>query len=230
MTAATYHRTGGEALQELRSKLEVGLLGFLAWRAGRNYYNIQPDFGDAVIHGATALRRWWVWLFFVKVWLFSAAFTGWMLYLRFHDIRGESFVANSSDFNNVTFTLLAFLPFGLLGLLVAYCRNVDFSLFKRRLVYKVARPLTVVLDRVPSGVLYLIVPCALFFPTGWFVGGSDPNDDWTPGQIAAQAEWVCEKVATARDNGQPTVTFDPQINLSVLDIGDDFQAWYIANC
>ena len=229
MTAATYHRTGGEALQELRSKLEVGLLGFLAWRAGRNYYNMHPDFGDAVIHGATALRRWWVWLFFVKVWIFSVLFLCWMLWLRFHDIRGESFVSNSAAFDNVTYTLIAFLPLALLGLLVVYCRNVDFSLFKRRLVYRVLRPLVAVLDRVPAWAFYLIVPCALFFPTGWFIT-DDGGSDWTPGQIAAQAEWVCEKVATARDNGQPTVTFDPQINLSVLDIGDDFQGWYIANC
>jgi len=222
-------RTGMEALGELKDKLEVGLLGFLAYRAGRNHYNVHGDLEEAIVYGAHALRRWWVWIFFVKVWIFSALFLCWMLYLRFHDIRGESFVPNSSAFDNVTYTLAAFLPVALLGLLVIYCRNVDYSLFKRRFVYRVFRPLTKVLDWVPAWGFYLIVPCALFFPTGWFVGEPGP-EPWTAASIAEQTERVCEKATAARERGEATVSFDPAVNLDVLHIDGDFEGWYRENC
>src|SRR4051812_48787914 len=101
--APTYYAGEGlQGLQELRKKCEALLLGWLAYRAGRNYYKLHPDVAEAFIHGAHALRRWWVWLFFFKVWLFSIGFLGWMLYLRFHDVRGESFQPNGHAFNNVT--------------------------------------------------------------------------------------------------------------------------------
>ena len=162
----TYHRprTGGEALQELRHKCEGVFLSWLAFRAGRNYFNLHPNVEDSFIHGAHAMRRWLIWLFFVKVWLFSACFTGWMLYLRFHDVRGESFQDHSGDMGKITRNGLIFLGPALIALVVTYNRNVDFSLFKRRFVYKVTRPLTVVLDKVPNFVLYLTVLCILCFP------------------------------------------------------------------
>ena len=223
----TYHnpRTGMEALGELKDKLEVGILGFLAYRAGRNHYNVHGDLEEAIIYGAHALRRWWIWIFFVKVWLFSAAFTAWMLYLHFHDIRGESFQANSSDFNNVTLTGLIFLGPAALALAILYCRNVDYSLFKRRLVYKVLRPLVVVLDRVPAWGLYVIVPCILCFPTGWFVGDPAPTFDQQPSAFQA----VCEQVNAAHDAGQTKVAIDDDI-LRRAGVGSDLQGWYAKHC
>ena len=220
----TYHRTGVEALQDLKTRLEVGLLGFLAYRAGRNHYNVHGDLEEAVIYGAHALRRWWIWLFFVKVWIFSTCFLGWMLYLRFHDIRGESFVTNSSAFDNVTYTLAAFLLPALLGLLVLYCRNVDYSLFKRRFVYRVLRPLVVVLDRVPAWGLYLIVPCALFFPTGWFIDGEPVRES---DQIAAVN--LCRDINTARATGDTTYEVS-DILADRVGLGDDLQGWYSDHC
>lgn len=158
-----YAGEGTQALLELKRRCEALLLGFLAYRAGRNYYTLHPDVTAAFEHGAHALRRWWVWLFFVKVWLFSVCFLGWMLYLRFHDVRGESFPVDH-NFQVVTRNLLVFIGPALLVLLITYCRNVDYSMFKRRFAYRILLPLVKLLDKVPNWVLYLIVPCALMFP------------------------------------------------------------------
>ena len=221
---ATYHRTGMEALGELKDKLEVGLLGFLAYRAGRNHYNVHGDLEEAIVYGAHALRRWWIWLFFVKVWIFSTLFLGWMLYLRFHDIRGESFQPNGPAFNNVTYTLLVFIGPALLALLVTYCRNVDYSLFKRRFVYRVLRPVVIVLDKVPAWGLYLIVPCMLLFPTGWFRDGEPVRESDV---IAAQN--LCRDITNARAEGDTTYEVT-DIMRERVGLGDDLQAWYGDHC
>jgi hypothetical protein len=166
--ASTYYPGEGTyALMELKRRCETMWLGWVAYRAGKNYYALHPNVEDAFIHGAHAARRWFIWLLFTKVWLFSLGFLGWMLWLRFHDIRGESFqeaVGNTGDMGIVIRNLLIFLPPAFLVLLVTYARNVDFSLFQRRALYTLVKPLVVVLDRVPVGFLYLIVLFPLFFP------------------------------------------------------------------
>jgi hypothetical protein len=162
-----YAGSGTHALLELKTRFEGVLLGWLAYRAGRNFYNVHPNLEDAAIHGAHALRRWWVWLFFIKVWLFSAAFILWMYYLRLHDNAtgpGSDFIINDADHSKIVSNGLFFLIPAFVALLITYCRNIDYSLFKRRLVYKVLRPLTVVLTWVPNWLLYLTIPCILMFP------------------------------------------------------------------
>ena len=163
----TRPRTGMEALQELKSKFEGVLLGWLGYRAGRNFYEMHPDVGRAVVHGMHSLRRWWVWLFFCKVWLFSACFALFMWYLRLHDNAAtdyNDYIINDADHAAVMRRAVIFLIPSFVALLVGYCRNVDYSLFKRRAVYQVMRPLVVAIDKVPNWLLYLLPVAVLCFP------------------------------------------------------------------
>ena len=165
--APTYYAgQGTQALMELKRRCEALMLGFLAYRAGRNYYTLHPDITDAFEHGAHALRRWWVWLFFTKVWLGSLLVILWMGYMELHDRAnpGNAYWVDDGDAKVTLRNGLIFLVPSLLAVLVTYCRNVDYSLFKRRFVYRILRPLVKVLDKVPNWVLYLTVPCMLFFP------------------------------------------------------------------
>ena len=99
-----------------------------------------------------------------RAWLLCTALLAGSAHAQlFHDVRGESF-NETHDFNVVTRNGLLFFVPALLALLVTYCRNVDYSLFKRNVVYRVLRPLVKLIDWVPSWVLYLIVPCMLMFP------------------------------------------------------------------
>jgi hypothetical protein len=164
MAHTYYAGSGTHAYLELKAKLQAAGCIWLGWKAGRNYYEVRPVIEEAIIHGAHALRRWWIWIFFLNVWLGSTLFAAWMLWLRFHEVRGEGYPDISGDLNIVTRNVLMFLPVSLLSLLITYCRNVDFSLFKRRFVYRLLFPLVVTLDRVPNWLLYLIVFCPLFFP------------------------------------------------------------------
>ena len=155
------------ALMELKAKCEALFLGWVAYRAGRNFYEIHPDVEAAFIHGAHALRRWWVWLFFFKVWLFSSAFFLWMHYLRLHDNAtgpDQDFIINDSDHAMLVRRGLIFMVPALVAILITYCRNVDYSLFQRRFVYNVMKPLTVATSFLPNWTLYVLVPCMLCFP------------------------------------------------------------------
>lgn len=218
--ASTYYAGEGTyALMELKRRCEALILGWLAYKAGKNYYAIHPNVEDSFVHGAHALRRWWVWLFFTKVWLGSAIFLGWTLYLGHHDIRGESFHDATGDLAIVTRNLTIFILPALIAILVTYSRNVDFSLFKRRAVYKVLRPVVVVLDRVPNWILYLIVLCPLFFP--FAIGGFDsPDAAVNPASAITQ---VCSLIAEG-NYAIPTALH------TAAGVGSDWQAWYEATC
>lgn len=167
MAHTYYAGEGTSALMELKRRSEAFLLGWLAYRAGRNHYNLHGSLEEAVVYGAHALRRWWVWIFFFKVWLFSNLFVCWMIYLRLHDnatSNGQDFIINDGDHAVVVRNGLIFAIPALIAVLVTYSRNVDYSLFQRRLVYRVTRPLCRLLDRVPNWVLYLTVLSMLCFP------------------------------------------------------------------
>lgn len=167
-TPTYYAGSGIHAAQELKSRLEVGILGFLGYRAGKNHYELHHDMEEAVIYGAHAVRRWWVWLVFTKIWLFSAGFSLFMVYLRLHDNgtpNSQDFILNDGDAHVVTRNALIFLiPSFVLGVLVTYTRNIDYSLFKRRAFYWLLRPLSILVTWIPNWVLYLTVLCVLCFP------------------------------------------------------------------
>lgn len=158
-----YAGQGTQALMSFKSKCEGMWLGWIAFKAGQRYYDMHPDAVAAAEHGAHTLRRWWVWLFFAKVWLGSLAFLGWMLYVANHDIRGESFPTDAGT-NGFTIRLAVWIVPALIALLVVWTRNIDFGLSKRSGFYWMLRPVAKVLEWFPNWALYLIVLCPLFFP------------------------------------------------------------------
>lgn len=227
---ATYHerpRTGAEALQDLQSQCQTLLLGWLAYRAGRNHFNVHGDLEEAFIYGAHALRRWWVWIIFVKIWLFWLCLVGWLSWLEYHDIRGESFYDSSGTLAGLRWMGYIGLPITfVLCIAVPYCRNVDYSLFKRRLFYWIFRPLTILLDRVPNGALYLTVLVGLFFPVGWFTHEKtyDPRAD----HLAAVTE-VCDIIRESVAKGETSAQIDPDLATDAW-VGHDANEWYRSEC
>lgn len=229
----TYQASPGtEALFTLKDKLQTGLLGFIAYRAGRNHYELHGDMAEAILYGAHAMRRWWSWLIMTQVWLFWLALNAWLFYLTHHDIRGESY----PDITGMIGGLRAVGKIGLpitfvLAVAVPYCRNVDYSLFKRRLVYRLFQPLVVLLDKVPNGWLYVTVFVGLFFPIGWWA--DPPKDDPIADRDAAIVE-VCDIITKGASLGATgdgvandllytaEVTFGPD--------GHSVDEWYFAHC
>jgi hypothetical protein len=234
-----YAGQGTQAVLRLKEACEGLLLGWIAFKAGTNYHRMHPDGVDATVYGLHAMRRWWVWLFFTKVWLVWLGVVIWLTYIDHHDVRGESYVDLSGGL------LDALQKFGYIGLPIAfvfgvaipYCRNVDYSLFKRRLFYKIFRPLVVSLDRVPNAFLYLTIPFGLFFPSN-LLYDSPPADNTNPYAPSSEAvEEVCSKINNARENATPDANGNISLNLSIdnelvdrANIGSDLKSWYNANC
>jgi len=220
-------RSGAEALFTLKDKLQTGLLGFIAYRAGRNHYELHGDMAEAILYGAHAMRRWWSWLIMTQVWLFWFALNAWLFYLVHHDIRGESYpditgmLAGERNVGKIglpiTFVLAVAVP---------YCRNVDYSLFKRRLVYRLFQPVTRLLDRVPVGWLYVTILFGLFSPVGWFT--HEPNRDVRAVHMAAVAE-VCDIIDAARAEGKTSASIDPDLATEAW-VGRDVTVWYGQSC
>jgi len=221
---STYHRTGTEALAELKHRTEGVALAWVGYRAGRNHYNLHNDLEEAVIYGAHALRRWWVWLGFVNLTLIFVLATAWMEYLRHHDIRGESF-PESATFKNTLLQFQIVIPIMVLLLAILYCRNVDYSLFKRRFVYKVLSPLVRLLDRIPNGALYLLIPLLAVLPIRLIGIGTTDTEIHTDAVTT-----LCE---TMDDGGhQATATMLQEAGVPLPLDGDtiDLTTWRAANC
>ena len=153
---------GAEALVAFKDKCEGMWLGWVAYKAGTAFYEMHPDAAQAALHGLKAMSRWWVWLFFFKVWLGSTLFLAWMLYLRFHDVHGESYDLGGLD--PMTLRVGMWIIPATIAVLTMYCRNIDFSLLQRRSLYNKVQPLVRKLDSWPNWLLYIIVFFPLMFP------------------------------------------------------------------
>lgn len=130
------------------------VVGAAAYQAGRNYYNIHPDTTAATIHGADALRRWQIWRALSKVWVVEVL----ILVMFFFEERAMTSLDPVNDLaERVRNGAILLLPTLVFGVLIPYCRNVDFSLFKRRLLYRILRPLLVVTNWIPTWALYLTI-------------------------------------------------------------------------
>jgi magnesium-transporting ATPase (P-type) len=228
MTTYQDPRTGTEALVELKNKVQAVWLSWIAYRAGANYYNLHADLPTAIVHGIRAARRWWVWSFFLTVWLFSAAFI-----LMMYSQRANGAILDEETGYKITNNGLIILPIALLALLVTYCRNVDFCLFKRRFVYKVMRPLVRLIDKLPNWLLYLTVPAILCFPVA-IIPHHVTEAALEPWQVERAAKVVCEQIQDYRQ-GHLGEAIEGKIKLdaSLADhagVGDNLTEWYLAHC
>ena len=172
----TYQDTaypGTNALLGFQHQMQGVMLGWLGYRAGRNSYALHANAADAAIHGAHALRRWWIWLFFIKLWILQTAFVGLLSYYTVHDRANpqDTYVLASQN-DQLTAYLTngrIFVPLGFVLVLVTYCRNVDYSLFQRRFVYHVMRPICALTNWIPNGIIYTLIVWVPLF--GWIRWG-----------------------------------------------------------
>jgi len=164
MPITNYYNPGTQALRDLKAKTQGMFLGWIGWKAAHNYYTIHPDMADAVIYGMTALRRWWIWLFFFNIWLLDVAISAWIWYLNVHTIRGESYPDISGSMGAVVRNLILWIIPATLAITITWARAIDFALLKRRWLYRKVRPLMEKLEWCPNWVLYPIVFFPLCFP------------------------------------------------------------------
>jgi hypothetical protein len=145
---------------------EIGLIGgiWLGTKAGRNHYARTHDLSDSIWLGAIAGRRWFVWIVACFLTLTQGALGAWFVsYVNspgFHDFS-ENGDARSYAY---AFVLGPCLMVPILAVL--YNRNIDYSLFQRRLAYWLTKPLAVVLDWLPNGILYsmlIVLPLTIAY-------------------------------------------------------------------
>lgn len=164
-TQHTYYAgQGTAAAMELKRKCEGLWLGWVAYKSGMAFYEMHPDPVEAALHGAAALRRWWIWLFWLKLWLLTLAGFAWLSYLKYHKIRGESFQDNGGGLDVIRTRILIFIIPATASLLIMWSRNIDFALFKRRWFYGIVRPLALMFEWCPNWILYVTIIMPVFFP------------------------------------------------------------------
>ena len=132
-----------------QSKPGVAAWGIVAAaaKAGGNHYNATGDRKQALQAGAGAFVRWWVWVL---------AFTWWWLTVLFNSMSAgaDTFYGGngaSDIFKQVVTFLIA--PW-FLG--VTWCRCIDYSLFRRGIIYRFFAPVAALVERVPTILFYLL--------------------------------------------------------------------------
>jgi hypothetical protein len=136
-------RTPGQYLSADPNKFFNVVAAALGAKAGHNHYQQTGDLQQAAGVGIGAFVRWMVWMITLGVWFFNSFFVA----------------AWETGSNTPIYTALIIAPFTL-G--VTWCRNVDYSLFRRGLIYKLYAPVARLIEGVPSFVLYLLVLAPTF--------------------------------------------------------------------
>ena len=128
------------------------IIGAIATKAGHNHYKVTGDWGQSIQAGMGAYVRWMVWSVLWFVWAI-------MLFWFATPTVEHGYV--SSDIAGMVFSVIVW-PF-LFG--VTWCRNIDYSLFRRGLVYKLYQPIAVAIEGIPSPFLYglIVVPLSVLW-------------------------------------------------------------------
>jgi len=146
----------GAAAGEAFDKGTKILIGAAAVKAGANHYQQTGDASQALQTGAVAYVRWMVFFLAICMWFALFAVTG---------LNGgrSAGTASVGGVHAATFKML--LLFGITPFLfgVNWCRNIDFCLFRRGLIYKLYAPIAQVTEIIPTWALYalLLVPVVL---------------------------------------------------------------------
>ena len=131
--------------------MHTAVIGLIGAKAGKNHFAVTGDWGQSIQAAAGAFARWMVWS---TLWFVWAALLMW-----FATPTEAGFTGN--DIAGLAASLVIWpFAFG-----VTWCRNIDYSLFKRRLIYKLYQPIAVALEGVPSPLLYALmcVPLAVLW-------------------------------------------------------------------
>ena len=141
--------------------------GAAAVKAGQNHYHQTGDMAGSAGVAAEALARWasWCW-----IWLFAVLSTGWSL--------AAWYVGLTSGF--WTPCWWAFIPGPVLILTwplwcgVAWCRHIDFCLFRRGMWYRLFQPLALRTEKHPlvllQGIAWFCVGLTVLEWLSYFAG------------------------------------------------------------
>ena len=147
----------GAAAGEMFDRGSKIVIGAAAVKAGTNHYQQTGDAMQSLQVGAIAYVRWMVWFLALCLWVSLVVING---------INGGLGATMRGDTGAVTRTVMtaAFL-FGISPFTfgVNWCRNIDFCLFRRGLIYRLYAPIAQVTEPVPTWALYviLLVPVVL---------------------------------------------------------------------
>jgi hypothetical protein len=123
------------------------IAALLGARAGMNHYQQDGDAIQAAAMGVGAFVRWMVWMIAVVVWFFGC----WWI---------ASWNAGSYLPMYLAFLIAPFT----LG--VTWCRNVDYCLFRRGIIYKVYAPIAGMVEFAPTWALYALLAVPLMAGSG----------------------------------------------------------------
>ena len=128
------------------------IIGAIATKAGHNHYKVTGDWGQSIQAGMGAFVRWLTWSTLWFVWAI-------MLFWFATPTAEHGYV--TADIAGMAACVIVW-PF-LFG--VTWCRNIDYSLFRRGLVYKLYQPIAVAVEGFPSPLLYALigVPIAILW-------------------------------------------------------------------
>lgn len=125
---------------------------YLGAKAGKNHYALTQDGGEAVWKGADSGRRWANWTFAWGYTIILAMIGVWSLMV----VSADDYVSDDLDGDmRQAWGMLHAVPIQVLLLLVVYNRNIDYSLFNRRLLYWLIKPVQMLTLWLPTPVLYL---------------------------------------------------------------------------
>ena len=141
---------GGRIGEAANTAANLGV-GIAAAKAGANHYQQGASLGEAAGLGAGAFVRWMVWLMFFVLW-WVIVVTNSMLGGLAANWSGAASQVNDSLFHMAVMFALAPFTMG-----VTWCRNSDYSLFRRGPIYRSFAPIACMVERVPTWAMYLPV-------------------------------------------------------------------------
>jgi hypothetical protein len=144
----------GYAIGSATRTLQVWGSAALGAKAGQNYYELTGDFQQAVVRGAHAGRRWSNWLLFFGFDMIAWFVTGfyWHRLSAINKFQGAEVYDwdRIHQAQHVQWVMIIMF----VVLMVIRNRNVDYSLFRRGIMYKLFQPLAMLLDWCPTPILY----------------------------------------------------------------------------
>lgn len=171
-TAPTASQVGFAAGQTI-SHVAAGASAYAGTKAGQNHYERTGDLSEAAWRGAIAGRRWFVWGLSCVAWCAMVVVTFCMFMgmgVDYTDLQDDpTSVAAIAAYRESSHTFYAWmlsLPIVLIYILVIYKRNIDFSLFRRKPIYDLAKLVSPLFAWAPNWLLYagfVITPVALQF-------------------------------------------------------------------
>lgn len=128
-----------------------------AYKAGQNHYQQTGDLMGAAQTGAVAYVRWMVWFLALVFWFCLVVVTS-MSGGRAAGVHADSDGMHGALTSMVLLFAITPFTFG-----VNWCRNFDFCLFRRGLIYRLYAPIAQVTEWVPTWALYvpLLLPVVL---------------------------------------------------------------------